>query len=457
LLGKYPIHFHLVRDSMRGSGVTGASIWDSHNHWLTIHGTDYLLVRDCVGYQSIGHGFFLEDATEQYNVLDRNLAVQAFAGQPLPKQALPFDRNEGAGFWWSNGRNTFTRNVACETERYGFFFEVTKRDGFQPVLPLRMPDGSEQKCDVRTIPFIRFEDNEAHSTRVYGIKFSEIGQDVRGDKQHPFIARNLKVWQTRYGFTPSLDYFLIEGLHVNHNSYGIRAPSLNMQVFRNVFLTNLSATIVGGRSPNYPAQDSTCPTASFENLTLERCSGHMGFSPSHHYAAHFRNLFVKDCDREGFLSDSAKRAGKYPNLAATYYFHDYPAPGTITKVTHLDHADKGAVPVEKIVKSERLRAVPTKPVAFPTLLEPVDDLPPATLITGVQRALDKLRVRGITHDNGDVAAVTVNDHPATVLSRQAGVVEWEVIVDLPAGGVLTAQARDGAANVEKLAHVLKVK
>ena len=25
------------------SGVTGASIWDSHNRWITIHGTDFLV------------------------------------------------------------------------------------------------------------------------------------------------------------------------------------------------------------------------------------------------------------------------------------------------------------------------------------------------------------------------------------------------------------------------------
>ena len=87
---------------MRGSSVIGASIWDSDNRWLTIHGTNYLVVRDCVGYQSVGHGFFLEDGTEVYNVLDRNLAVQAFRGKPLPKQVLPFDQNEGAGFWWAN-------------------------------------------------------------------------------------------------------------------------------------------------------------------------------------------------------------------------------------------------------------------------------------------------------------------------------------------------------------------
>src|SRR5262249_28232007 len=35
VLGRYAIHFHLVGNSMRGSYVLGASIWDSHNRWLT--------------------------------------------------------------------------------------------------------------------------------------------------------------------------------------------------------------------------------------------------------------------------------------------------------------------------------------------------------------------------------------------------------------------------------------
>ncbi|HLQ44932.1 MAG TPA: G8 domain-containing protein, partial [Planctomycetaceae bacterium] len=77
VLGRYSLHFHLVGDTMRGSSVIGASIWDSGNRWLTIHGTNYLVVRDCVGFRSIGHGFFLEDGTEVQNILDRNLAVQA--------------------------------------------------------------------------------------------------------------------------------------------------------------------------------------------------------------------------------------------------------------------------------------------------------------------------------------------------------------------------------------------
>src|SRR5205814_10591271 len=104
VLGRYSLHFHLGADTMRGSYVIGASIWDSHNRWLTIHGTDYLVVRDNVGYQSVGHGFFMEDGTEVYNVLDRNLAVGARHAKRLPKQMLGFDANNGAGLWWANCR-----------------------------------------------------------------------------------------------------------------------------------------------------------------------------------------------------------------------------------------------------------------------------------------------------------------------------------------------------------------
>jgi hypothetical protein len=233
VLGRYAIHFHLVRDTMRGSSVIGASIWDSHNRWLTIHGTDYLVVRDCVGYQSIGHGFFMEDATEQYNVLDRNLAVQARRGRPLPKQVLPFDANEGAGFWWANGRNTFTRNVSCDNDHYGYFFDVATA---HPVLPLRTPDGTVGRRDVRTVPFFRFEDNEAHTMPLYGFKFGNDASSrlIRGDRRHPFIVRNLKVWETHYNLQPSLAYFLLDGLEISGGTYGVYRPEYDHHVYRNL-------------------------------------------------------------------------------------------------------------------------------------------------------------------------------------------------------------------------------
>src|SRR5262249_40561142 len=51
VLGRYAMHYHLCGDSMRGSSVVGCSIWDSGNRWVTVHGTQYLVVRDCVGYK----------------------------------------------------------------------------------------------------------------------------------------------------------------------------------------------------------------------------------------------------------------------------------------------------------------------------------------------------------------------------------------------------------------------
>ncbi|MGC4014770.1 MAG: hypothetical protein QM755_09690 [Luteolibacter sp.] len=45
VLGRYPIHFHLCADTMRGSSVIGASVWDSDNRWITIHGSNFLLVK----------------------------------------------------------------------------------------------------------------------------------------------------------------------------------------------------------------------------------------------------------------------------------------------------------------------------------------------------------------------------------------------------------------------------
>ena len=234
VLGRYALHFHLVGDTMRGSSVIGASIWDSGNRWLTIHGTNYLVVRDCVGYQSVGHGFFLEDGTEAYNVLDHNLAVQAYTGKPLPKQALPFDQNEGAGFWWANSLNTFTRNVACENDRYGFRFQAEKSSGFDTTLAVLQPDGQRKQIDIRTLPFVRFDDNEAHCDGLYGFNLGEGVNRVGPDSRHPFVIRRMKLWEIHYAFRPESPSVLAEDMQIDRSVYGVYHPNYDHHVYRNL-------------------------------------------------------------------------------------------------------------------------------------------------------------------------------------------------------------------------------
>lgn len=244
VLGRYPLHFHQCGDTMRGSSVVGVSIWDSHNRWLTIHGTDYLVVRDCVGYRSIGHGFFFEDGTEVFNIMDHNLAVQALMGKRLPEQNLPFDTNDGAGFWWANCLNSFTHNVSVDCDKHGYRFQMTKTETFDPRLFIRQPDGKAKKLDVRTLPFLRFEGNEAHSQRRFAFNLggfhgqsstedldrdgnvidrpAYLGGDVEGvgpDARHPFRIKDYLVWRSHWGFHTTAPNVEIDGFTAKDVNY----------------------------------------------------------------------------------------------------------------------------------------------------------------------------------------------------------------------------------------------
>jgi len=247
VLGRYTVHFHQVRASMRGASVIGASIWDSANRWITVHGTDYLVVRDCVGYNSLGHGFFLEDGSEVYNVFDRNLAVQARVAERLPNQVLPFDHNDGAGFWWGNSLNTFTRNVACECDEYGYRFDIQKTADFDPVLAVPLPNGSTRKVDVRTLAFVRFEDNEAHCMRRHAFNLGGMDRDqgkgcdgVGPDLHHPFVIRNMRVWNAHWAFHTFAPSVMIDGYDMHHCEYAMWRQNYDRHAYRGVHMDDIS-------------------------------------------------------------------------------------------------------------------------------------------------------------------------------------------------------------------------
>jgi hypothetical protein len=68
---------------------------------------------------------------------------------------------------------------------------------------------------------------------------------------------------------------------------------------------------------------------------------------------------------------------------------------------------------------------------------------------------DKVMVRGITSDNGEVKKVLVNGRPARLAGGARG--EWEVVLEgVPAGEwTVSAHAEDAAGNVEKVPHVVR--
>ena len=468
VLGRYALHFHLCGDTMRGSSVIGASIWDSDNRWVTIHGTNYLVVRDCVGYKSLGHGYFFEDGTEVFNVLDRNLAVAARRTNRLPKQVLPFDANDGAGFWWANSRNTFTRNVAADCGQYGFRFEATKSSGFDTTLRVEQPDGSFQKVDIRTLPFVRFDDNEVHSNvGLYGVNFGEGVNRVGPDSRHPFIVRRLKIWDIHYGFRPQVPSLLVENLTLHKAAYGVYHPNYDNHVYRNVVISQSDTEPFNRGHDDDSIQYGPL---SVDGLTFDGCrSGGMPLvqisddNPTGAAVTHMRNVKTvnwKDNSREKALVNLGGGPRPMPKTSkgVPVYLHDWFGKDRDAMVVSMRSPEFKVSP-EKFRKETPLtgdmsRVAEIKGEPFPELLTPVDDLPPTTVITSVARtSAGKLLVRGTTADNGDVKRVLVNGSEARTLG--ANFAEWEAMVDM--GSEVRAFAEDAAGNVEPRPHVVAVR
>jgi hypothetical protein len=467
VLGRYSLHYHLVGSSMRGSYVIGASIWDSGNRWLTIHGTNYLVVRDCVGYRSLGHGFFMEDGTEVFNVLDRNLAIGAKHAKPLPKQVLPFDANEGAGFWWANSLNTFTRNVACENGLYGFRFEATAGSSFPVNFSILQADGSHKTIDIRTLPFVRFDDNEVHSTTgLYGVNLGEGVNRVGPDTRHPFVVRNTNIWDVHYGFRPQVPSLLVENMHIQSH-YGVYHPNYDNHVYRDLTIRKTNTEPFNRGHDDLSAQYGVL---TVDGLTFENCrSGGMPLiqisddNMSGTAASHFRNVHLVNWagDRERALVNRGGGPRPTPTTATgvPVFLHDWFGPSRTAKVVSTKAPDFGADGLtyrqEPPLTGDESRVAEVRDVAFPKLLDPVDDLPPASVITHVAReGGNRLRVVGTTSDNGTVAGVSVNGRPAKALADNFA--QWEVIVDAAASGAVKLEARsqDAAGNVEQMPHVL---
>ena len=132
-IGHYPIHFHMARKTPAGTFVRDSSINESMTRWITIHGTQGVEFARNVGYKSIGHGFYLEDATETDNKFYSNLGIFARAAvdnddnprkvpgilaSPDPIRGFwsvkyGSDKDMPSVFWITNGWNDFQGNMAA--------------------------------------------------------------------------------------------------------------------------------------------------------------------------------------------------------------------------------------------------------------------------------------------------------------------------------------------------------
>ncbi|NBY02047.1 MAG: hypothetical protein EBQ87_08720 [Planctomycetes bacterium] len=469
-LGRYSLHFHLAGETMRGGFVKGNSIWDSHNRWVTIHGTNYLYVHDNVGYQSIGHGFFLEDGTEVNNILDRNLAIMAKVGKKLPKQVLGFDQNEGAGFWWANSLNTFTNNIAAECGLYGFRFEATPTSAQKLEFKILQPDGSYKLKDIRTLPFVKFDDNEVHSSHgLYGVNLGEGVNRVGPDMAHPFVVRNLKIWDIHYAFRPQVPSLMVENLDIYQASYGVYHPNFDNHYYKNVSISKTNTEPFNRGHDDLSVQYGLL---AVDGLTFDDCrSGGMPLiqisdqNPTGKAESHFKNLKVVNWNDKS-NSRAVVNLGGGPRLKPEFphgvdvYVHDWFGAGKTALVSSTRAQDYKSN--EKDFKKvnfftgDESQAKEVTGVPFPRFPTPIDDLPPFSVITQIQKEGGKVLVEGVASDNGTVVKVLVNGKETTMTTSNFAT--WKILLDeLPSGAMIEAKATDAAGNEERFSQKRKVR
>ncbi|XP_060035573.1 cell migration-inducing and hyaluronan-binding protein isoform X3 [Erinaceus europaeus] len=181
LVGQYPLHFHLAGDLDERGGydpptyVRELSIHHTFSRCVTVHGSNGLLVKDVVGYDSLGHCFFTEDGPEERNTFDHCLGLLVKSGTLLPSDRdshmcrtitedsypgyVPKPRqdcNAVSTFWMANPNNNLINCAAAGSEETGFWF-IFHHVPTGPSAGAYSPGYSEHS------PLGKFQNNRAHS------------------------------------------------------------------------------------------------------------------------------------------------------------------------------------------------------------------------------------------------------------------------------------------------------
>ena len=163
-LGKYPWHWHLLHEFGTGQYFKNSSIHKSFNRAITIHGTSYTTVDNNFIYDHIGHGVFLEDGSERFNVIKNNVAlltkkpVKGEEVTPSDNQLDEVQNRTPATYWITNPNNTFQNNVAAGTQGTGYWFAF-------PQKPMGDSANDDRYSDIEPYkePLGIFKGNKAHS------------------------------------------------------------------------------------------------------------------------------------------------------------------------------------------------------------------------------------------------------------------------------------------------------
>jgi cell surface hyaluronidase len=164
IVGRYPMHWHMCAEDGAGQYFKDNVVRRSFNRAITIHGTESTLVDNNFCHDHLGHGIFLEDGSERFNVITRNVVLSSMrpaAGEEILQTDNFFNAVQNrspASFWITNPNNIFTDNIAAGTHGTGFWFAFPKKP-----LNLSLTHPRFIGLEPYKQPLGQFDRNVAHS------------------------------------------------------------------------------------------------------------------------------------------------------------------------------------------------------------------------------------------------------------------------------------------------------
>ena len=155
ILGRYGAHWHLSGDAT-GDYLKNNSFHQIYNKGITWHGVQNTVVSDNVVYGTIGHSFFMEDATEFGNTITGNLGLGTTAADSSTALTSA-DIDHVSTFWIENPNNIIEGNHAAGSDFAGFWIAPSNPHG------LSGASGLYDDLTGRTDPIQHFVGNTAHS------------------------------------------------------------------------------------------------------------------------------------------------------------------------------------------------------------------------------------------------------------------------------------------------------
>ena len=326
LLGRYPIHCHLCGDTT-GNYIRNSSIWSEtpSSRFITVHGTNGVLVSNNVGFNCVGHGYYLENGTEKDNVIENNISIDVQGPEEIPAQSKE-RTNTTHHFWVREG------NVIRNNEAYGNNWDQTGKKNYLPYINgfILLPGkGGERKltnCKAYNaggvgfwagVPNVEYVDCVAVGNEVCGfMSYVKFGVDDTGSVHrncvykgngHNNLFKQTRDWNDRRAnngqiflnwgdvVTEGCNLEGDQGVHVHYSS-GLGCQINNSEIDCGV------------------AFDVTYWEAPI-NITGSMVSGHLfsrGYGNAKRFPPTVRGYaVVTDCDVDGIQIDNAHYTGSW--------------------------------------------------------------------------------------------------------------------------------------------------